>query len=77
MTNQDFYTKWMESFAGDIPKEDIEKYVVSTGNYIWHIFSWELLERNQYLTGNKAKKAYNKIDKTGAIYIDWFNDEPP
>ncbi len=77
MTNKEFYAKWMENFAGDIPKEDIEKYVVSTGNYIWHIFSWELLERKQYLTGNKAKKAYNIIDKTGAIYIDWFNDEPP
>ena len=77
MTNKEFYAKWMENFAGDVSKEDIEKYVVSTGNYIWHIFSWELLEKNQYLIGNKAKKAYNKIDKTGAIYMDWFNDEPP
>ncbi len=75
MTKDEFYSKWLKTFAFNIPKHDIEKYVKSTGNYIWHIFSWELLNENQYLEGNIAKEAYDKIDKKGAIYIDWFKDK--
>ncbi len=75
MTKEEFYTKWIETFGLNIPKSDIKKYVKSTGNYIWHIFSWELLKKNQYLYGNDAKAAYDKIDKKGAIYIEWFKDK--
>ena len=39
MTKEEFYNKWIEVFASYIPKKDIQKYVKSTGNYIWHIFS--------------------------------------
>ena len=75
MTKEEFYNKWIETFAIDIPNKDIEKYVRSTGNYIWHIFSWELLNENQYLIGERAKEAYDKIDKIGAFYIEWFEDK--
>ncbi len=74
MTKEAFYSKWMKSFAADISEKDIQKYVVSTGNYIWHIFSWKLLNDNLYLTGNAAREAYDKIDKSGAVYIEWFDD---
>ncbi len=74
MTKKEFYNKWIEVFAKNIPEKDIKKYVKSTGNYIWHIFSWELLTENQYLTGEKAKEAYDIIDKNGAVYIKWFED---
>ena len=75
MTKDVFYKKWLEIFALNIPQNEIKKYVKSTGNYIWHIFSWELLNENRYLTGNEAKEAYDKIDKKGAIYIEWFEDK--
>lgn len=75
MTKEEFYTKWLEVFASGISKDDIKKYVKSTGNYIWHIFSWELLNDNKYLKGNEAKEAYDTIDKKGAIYIEWFEDK--
>lgn len=75
MTKEEFYVKWLETFGFNIPKSDIKKYVKSTGNYIWHVFSWELLNEGQYLVGNKAKEAYDKIDKKGAIYIEWFSDK--
>ena len=75
MRKEEFYNKWIEVFASNIPKNDIQKYVKSTGNYIWHIFSWELLNENQYLIGEKAKEAYDKIDKKGAFYIEWFEDK--
>lgn len=74
MTKDEFYSKWLETFALNIPRNKIKKYVESTGNYIWHIFSWELLSENQYLLGNEAKEAYDNIDKNGAIYIKWFED---
>lgn len=75
MTKEEFYNKWIEVFASNIPNKDIQKYVKSTGNYIWHIFSWELLNENQYLIGEKAKEAYDKIGKKDAIYIEWFEDK--
>ena len=75
MTKEEFYNRWMETFANSIPKKDIIKYVKSTGNYIWHIFSWELLTEKHYLVGEKAREAYDRIDKNGAFYIEWFEDE--
>ena len=68
MTKEEFYNKWLEAFAFNIPKNDIKKYVKATGDYIWHVFSWELLSEKQYLIGDKAKEAYDKIDKRG-VYI--------
>ena len=75
MTKTEFYKKWLEHFAVGISKKDLNKYVISTGNYIWHTFSWELLDSNNFLEGEQAKAAYDKIDKHRAIYIEWFKDE--
>ena len=75
MTKEKFHTEWLKHFAAGISSEDLEKYVVSTGNLLWHVFSWELLEKKRFLTGDSAKSSYNKIDKTGAMYIQWFEDE--
>ena len=36
---------WLSHFANGISKDNIEKHVVSTGNYLWHVFSWELLDK--------------------------------
>ena len=43
MTKNEFFSTWLRRFANGISSEKIEKYVVSTGNYLWHVFSWELL----------------------------------
>jgi len=75
MTRDEFYNEWLKHFAEGISKENIERYVVSTGNYLWHVFSWELLDEERFLVGDSAKDAYNKIDKDNAIYIDWFSDD--
>ncbi len=75
MTKAEFYSKWLEVFAKDISQKDIDKYVKSTGNYIWHIFSWGLKSDSQYLVGDEARSAYDTIEKHNAIYINWFDDE--
>ena len=53
MTKKEFYEKWIQTFASNIPKSDLKKYVVSTGNLIWHIFSWDLLDSKTYFEGEE------------------------
>lgn len=67
-----FEKQWLSHFAADISAKNIRKYVVSTGNYIWHVFSWKLLPDGTYLAGDAAREAYNKVNKTDAIYIEPF-----
>ena len=75
MTKSEFYSEWLNCFASDISKKDIEKYVVSTGDYLWHIFSFGLIDEKAFLTGDGARKAYDRADKNNAFYIEWFDDE--
>lgn len=75
MTKNEFFNKWLSVFAANISKEDVEKYIVSYGNYIWHAFSWELLDQNDYLVGDAAREAYDSIDKSDAICIRWWFDD--
>ena len=75
MTKNEFYRRWLKHFAANISQENIDQYVISTGNYLWHIFSWELLQETSYFKGEEAKTAYEMVDKQGALYIEWFKDE--
>lgn len=75
MTKNEFYTKWLQVFASTVSKRDLECYVQATGNYIWHVFSWELLDASAYLTGDEAKKAYDRASKRDAIYFEWFEED--
>lgn len=74
MTKYEFYNKWLAVFAFGIPEAKIRKHVRSIGNYIWHVFSWELLSEDQYLVGEAAKRAYDEMEKQGSLYIDWFGE---
>ncbi len=73
MSRNEFIKRWLEIFAKDILKSQIDKYVKATGNYIWHIFSWRLLDKSKYSEGEEAIKAFENADKTGACYLDCFN----
>ena len=75
MKKSEFYKKWLESFAQGVAQSDMEKHVTSYGNFIWHVFSWELIDTERYLEGESARKAYDKIKKDGALYINWDDDE--
>lgn len=67
-----FEKRWLNHFAADVSKENVKKLVVSTGNYIWHVFSWKLIPEESYFIGEKARRAYDNADKTGAIYVKPF-----
>ncbi|MBQ3528153.1 MAG: DUF4275 family protein [Clostridia bacterium] len=78
MEFSEFKKEWMSHFAKGIPKHKIEKYVISTGNYIWHVFSWELLPKGSFLEGDAAREAFDSLwtyTKENAVYIEPFEDE--
>lgn len=77
MIRSEFYAAWLRHFACDISRTDIEKYVVSTGNYLWHIFSWELIDQECYLSGDAARKAYDRMAKSDVWILNWFDGSDP
>ena len=75
MTKSEFHKKWLEHFARDIPKQQLKNLVDSTERSLWYIFLLKFVELQYFSEGAKARSEYNKIDKRGAIYIEWFKDE--
>ena len=67
ITLRKFKSMVIKEYASEVPQDKLYKYVLSNGNYIWHLFSWELLNADKYLEGEEAKKAYDLCDKSNAI----------
>lgn len=72
MTKQKFQNQWLRHFASDITKEELKKYVKD--QFIWHVFSWELINPEHFLTGDAARQAYNNQDKSQCIFCDMFGN---
>ena len=72
MTKQKFINQWLRHFAQGINKNQYEKYVKD--QYIWHVFSWELIKPDGLLTGDAARRAYNQAMKTDCIFCDMYNN---
>ncbi len=72
MAKQKFINQWLRHFAQGINKSQYEKYVKD--QYIWHVFSWELIKADGLLTGDAARQAYNEAVKTDCIFCDMFNN---
>lgn len=64
--------RWLDSFAGGVSEEDLGKHVLSEGNYLWHLFSWELVP---HLTGEEAQKALAEHD--GEEMYLFYYEYPP
>ena len=71
MTKQRFINQWLHHFANDVPKDALQKYV--TDQYIWHVFSWKLLEPHNLLIGDEARRAFNQTSKDNCICCDMYN----
>ena len=68
-----FEKRWLKSFAADIPKTLLQRYVYDDGNFIWHVFSWKLKPEGSFLTGDAARQAFDAADKHDAEYGGpWF-----
>ena len=64
--------RWLDVFAVGVSEADLGKRVLAEGNYLWHIFSWELVP---CLTGDEAKAALAAVPDED-IYL-FYNEYPP
>ena len=72
MTKQKFINQWLRHFAQGIHKNQHKKYVKD--QYVWHVFSWELIKPDGLLIGDAARQAYNDAMKTECIFCDIYNN---
>jgi len=70
MTKEKFINQWLRHFAPNLPKKLFEQYVKD--QYIWHVFSWKLLDFEGLLEGDSAKHAFNQANKAECICCDMF-----
>lgn len=70
MSKERFINQWLRHFAKDVNKKNREKCFVN--DFIWHIFSYELLEEGTYLVGDAARAAYDDAEKNDCIFCDMY-----
>lgn len=70
MTKQKFTNQWLRHFAKGVAEKQIEQYVKD--QFIWHVFSGELIKPAGLLVGNDARRAFDKIEKNDCICCDMF-----
>lgn len=70
-----FFAKWLNTFAHQLTEEHYQQRV--RGQYVWHVFSFELIDKSSFLQKDAARKAYDAVDKKGArcISLWWEEDE--
>ncbi|MBQ2953719.1 MAG: DUF4275 family protein [Clostridia bacterium] len=64
--------RWLTVFGAGVPKKKLRRYVED--QYIWHVFSWELLPEGSYLTGSDAQAAFSRVNKAQAFCIQPFEE---
>ena len=72
----DFEKEWLLHFANNISKSLLKKRVVGGGNFLWHIFSWNIVDADKYFTGDNARKIFDELDKSGAKYYYLWETNP-
>lgn len=72
MTKQKFINQWLRYFAKKVPKDQLEMHVKD--QYIWHVFSSELINPNNLLVGNAARQAFNEMPKDNCLCCDMFGN---
>ena len=73
MIKKEFIKKWLNEFAPNMSKSLYKKRIEN--QYIWHVFSFNIIEKEKYLTGYEAREAYNLIDKKDSIVFELWSDE--
>lgn len=71
MTEQKIISNWLYSFARDVDKQKLSDHVLSYGNYLWHVFSYEYVT---CLQGDEARAEFDRISYDKAIrFHDGYN----
>ena len=64
--------RWLDVFAEGVSEAELGKHVLSEGNYLWHLFSWNLVP---CLTGAAAQKALE--ERAGEELYLFYMEYPP
>ena len=64
--------RWLDTFAADVSEEDLGKYVLAGGSYLWNIFSEKLVP---CLEGDEAQKALAELPDTDCHRF--YKEYPP
>lgn len=69
-----FRRQWLERYGSGVPKDALEAHVLSEGNFLWHLFSWNLVPA---LEGDAARQALDTLDYARAclFYENLSGDE--
>lgn len=73
MERIEFEKKWLNTFVPDLTDKQYNEWFID--QYLWHVFSYEVISKENVLTGDMARKAYDNIDKENAIMIQIWDDE--
>ena len=71
MSQQKFINQWLRHFASDLSQNQYERYIEN--QYIWHVFSFELIKTDAFLVGDAARQAFNQVTKEDCICCDMYN----
>ena len=71
-TIKDLRERWLDTFAADVSEEDLGKYVLAGGSYLWNIFSEKLMP---CLEGDEAQKALAELPDTDCYRF--YKEYPP
>lgn len=73
MNEKDFIQKWLNTFVPNISETFYKDRIEN--QYIWHVFSFDVIEKEKYLIGKKARMAYDLIDKKDAIVFRLWDEK--
>ena len=64
--------RWLDAFAESAPEAELGKHVLAEGNYLWHLFSWNLVPCQEGAAARQALAEH--LDEE--IYL-FYNEYPP
>ena len=73
MDEKQFIEQWLKKFVPNLSKTLYKERIEN--QYIWHAFSFNIIDKEKYLVGNAARKAYDMINKTNAIVFELWDDD--
>ena len=70
-TKQQFIHQWLNHFAPSLTKKQYDEHIKD--KYIWHVFSWKLIDLEGLMVGDSARQAFNEADKSECLACDIYN----
>lgn len=71
-TIKELRERWLDAFAADVSEEDMGRYVLAGGSYLWHVFSYRLVPCAE---GDAARKALADLPDTECCRF--YKEYPP